>query len=107
MDPALVASLRKNLESTPSAELEQACAGGERMGRIPEELEAMRQILAERRARGQRAAIALLSAGVVGPLGAAGMWWQAGFSPLVLLVGLVCAALAFASWYIPDLIPRA
>lgn len=107
MDPALVASLRKKMESTPSAELEQACAGGQQAGRIPEELEAMRQILAERRARGQRAAVALISAAVMGPLGAAGMWWQAGVSPLVLLVGLVCAALAFASWYVPDLIPRA
>jgi hypothetical protein len=71
MDQNLVASIRKNLKDKSTEELRQACEGGENMNKSPEELEAMRQILNERRMNGNRAVFALVSAVLFGSLGAA------------------------------------
>jgi hypothetical protein len=107
MDQTLVASIRKNLESRSTEELRQAYEGGDNSAKSPEELEAMRQILDERRRKGNRAALALASAAVFGSLGAAYAWWQLGPGVEVLLYGVGGAVFGFAAWYIPDVIPWA
>ena len=107
MDQALVASLRKTLESRPTEELRRAYEqGGDKTARSPEELEAMRQILDERRRKAYRPVLALVSAVLLGSLGAGYAWWQLGPGVAVLLAAVGGAVLGFASWYVPDLIPR-
>ena len=105
MDQALVASLRKSLEAKSTEELRQAFEIGHQSSGSPEEIEAMRQILEERRRKSTRATIAIGSAIAFGSLGAAGAWWQDTGGVVVFLVAVVCAILGFASWYIPNLIP--
>src|SRR5262245_14478110 len=100
MDRTLVDSIRKSLEAKSTAELRQAHEGGDQSGRPPEELEALRQVLDERRRKGIRFALAIGSA-VVGVFGGVGTWWQLGPDPFVLLFGVVCAVLGFVCWYVP------
>jgi hypothetical protein len=106
MDQNLVASIRKNLEDKSTEGLRQACERGDNMNKSPEELEAMRQILNERRVKGNRVVLALVSAVLFGSLGAACVWWQGADGGFVFLAGVVCAILGSASSYIRDLIPR-
>jgi hypothetical protein len=80
---------------------------GDKTGKSEDELETMRQVPDERRRTGNRALIALVSAVVFGALGAVCAWWQLGPGLGVVLAGVGGAILGFASWYIPDLIPRA
>src|SRR5438552_753010 len=104
MDQTLVASIRKSLEAKSTEELRQLGEGQDQAGRSPEELEAIRQLLHERRSRGTRAMLALASAAVLGTLAAAGAWWQLGPDYLfIFLCGAGGAVLGFASWYIPGL----
>ena|SRR5207249_186611 len=103
MDPALVASIRKDLEIKSTAHLRQACASGDRASRSPEELEAIRQLLDERRTRRNRAVLAVAAALLLGAVGAAGAWGQGADEVFILLAGLGCAILGFASCYIPGL----
>jgi ferric-dicitrate binding protein FerR (iron transport regulator) len=107
MDQTLVASIRKSLEAKPTEELRQAYQSGDKAGRSPEELEAMRQLLDERRNKSNRVLLALGSAVVVAAIAGAGAWWQSFPAAIVCLSGVVGAILGFASWYIPDLMPRA
>ncbi len=106
MDQNLVASIRKSLEGKSTEELRQASEGAGRASKSPEELEAMRQILDERRMKGTRAILAVVSAVVFGSLCAAAAWWQLGPGVAVLIAGAGGAVLGFASWYVRDLIPR-
>jgi len=106
MDPALVASIRKSLEATPTEDLRRAYEG-DKAGKSPEELEAMRQLLDERRAKRNKAAVALASAILMGTLVAACAWWQGFPEEIIILAGVGGAILGFASWYIPGLIAPA
>jgi hypothetical protein len=106
MDQALVDSIRKSLEARSTEEIRQAYERGDQAGRSPEELEAMRQALDERRRKRARLFLAVASAVVIGVLGGAFAWWLLGAGPVVVLAGVACAALGFVSWYIPDIIPR-
>jgi len=105
MDQALIASFRKSLEAKSTEELRQAYEIGNQSSRSPEEIEATRQILEERRRKSTRATLAIGSAIVFGSLGAACAWWQGADGAYVFLAAVVCAILGFGSWYIPDLIP--
>ena len=104
MDQTLVASIRKKLEAKPTEELRQAYESRDTAGRSPEELEAIRQLLDERRAKRNKAVVALASAILMGTLGPACTWWQGADDVLVLLAGVVFAILGFASWYVPGLL---
>jgi hypothetical protein len=106
MDQARVASLRKELESRSSEELRQVSASGGAAAKSPEELEAIRQLLDERQRQSTRTILALVSALVMGTLGAGCVWWQGGEDALIVLAGVGAAILGFALWYLPDLIPR-
>ena len=106
MDQSLVASIRKTLEAKPTEELRRSYESVDKATRSLEELEAMRQLLYERRTRSTRTVIALSSAVLIGTLGATGAWWQGASEGFVCLAGVGGAILGFALWYIPDLIPR-
>jgi hypothetical protein len=104
MDQALVALMRKKLESKSTEDLTQANA--DQAGKSPEELEAIRQILQERAVYGPRAIMAPISAVMVGALMGVGAWSQE-MSPGIIVVACgVGAVLGFACWYVSDLIPR-
>jgi small-conductance mechanosensitive channel len=106
MDQTLVASIRKDLDAKSTEELRQAYASGNQAGKPAEELEAIRQILDERGRIRTRTVLALSSAAVVGVLAGAFAGWQ-GFPPgMIAFAGVGGAALGFASWYVPDLIPQ-
>ena len=107
MDQTLVASIRKDLEAKSTAELGQAYESSDRATKAPEELEAMRQLLDERRTKGNRVALALAAAILMGTLGAACTWWQGASEGMVLLAGVGGAILGFASCYIPGLFGQA
>ena len=63
--------------------------------------------LDERRPKSKRIVFALASGILIGALAAAFAWSQLGPGLGTLLAGVGGAILGFASWYIPDLIPRA
>jgi hypothetical protein len=105
MDQTLIAAIRKNLEAKSTAELRQAYESGDKAARSPEELEAIRQVLQERRNRGNRVIVALATAMLLGAIGAGFAWWQDCSGELVLLAGVGCAVLGFASFYVRDLFP--
>jgi hypothetical protein len=106
MDQAQVASIRKGLESRSTEELLQALDAKDGPPTSPEELEAIRQLLGERRSKGNRAPFALASAVLFGALAGAGTWWQGVGAELIVLACAVGAILGFASWYVRDLIPK-
>jgi hypothetical protein len=106
MDQTFVAAIRKNLETKSTEELRQAYESRDQAARSPEESEAMRQLLDERRTKGSRAVFALASAILFGSLGAVCAWWQGADGVFIFLAGVVCAILGFGSWYIRELIPR-
>jgi len=100
MDQTRVDFIRKSMEAQSTEELRHAYESGAQGGRLPEELEAMRQILDERRRKFFRFWLAVGSAVVAGALGGAGTWWQVGEPNLfVILATVVCAFLGFAAWY--------
>jgi hypothetical protein len=101
VNESLIASIRASLQVKSNEELNQLLASG----KSPEEIEAARQILDERRRKGLRPILALASALVIGALAAAFAWWQLGDGIAVVLASIVGAVLGFASWYIPGLIP--
>src|SRR5262245_37424819 len=106
MDQTRVASIRKDLDGKSTEELRQAEESARQTGKPAEELEAIRQILDERRRSRIRIVVAASSAVVVGVIAGAYVSWQ-GLPPgMVALAGVVGAALGFASWYVPNLIPR-
>src|ERR1700720_609568 len=107
MDQALVASIRKSLEAKPTAELRQAYESGNKDPRSPEELEAIRQLLDERRAKSTKVAVALASAILMGAFVAACAWWQGFPEVMVFLAGVGGAIVGFASWYIRGLFGQA
>ena len=72
-------------------ELRQAYEG--KAGRSPEELEAMRQLLDERRLAATRVTLSLVSAVVMGLLGAGCAWFYYGSDAITFLTGLVFAVL--------------
>jgi len=101
MDQTLVDSIRKSLEAKSTEEIRQAYGSGDHAGRPPEELEAMRQVLDERRRKRTRFWLAVGSAVVVGALGGVSAWLQLGPGPVVLLASVGCAVLGFLAWYFP------
>ncbi|MSU79193.1 MAG: hypothetical protein EXS16_14020 [Gemmataceae bacterium] len=103
MDQALVASIRKNLEATTTEELRRAYERGENAAKSPEEAEAVRQLLDERRTNGNRTTLALASAILIGMAATAGAWWQGAPEGFVLFAGVGGAIMGFASFYIPGL----
>lgn len=105
MDPNQVAAMRKSLETKSSEELRQAYASGDKAAWSPEALEAMRQILEERRQRSTKPAVALGAAILVAALGAGVAWWQGCTGEVVLLAGLGGAVLGGLCIYLPNLIP--
>lgn len=106
MDETLIASFRKSLESKTTQEIRAAQESGQKSGSSPEQLEAMRQILEERQSKSNRFAFAVASGLGLGAVGATAMWWRGGDETLIAVGGLVGAFLGFASWYVPDLMPR-
>jgi hypothetical protein len=105
MDPNLVVSMRKSLEGKSTAELRQAYDSGDHATWSPEALEAVRQILAERRSRSNKPLVALAGAVLVGALGVGVAWWQGCAGEIVLLAGIGGAILGALLFYIPNLIP--
>lgn len=103
MDQTLLDSIRKKLELKSTADLRQACLGGDTVNRSPEEMEAIRQVLEERGKNSTRLCIALSAAAIMGTIGAAVAWWQRSDETIILLAGMGCAALGFASFYVPGL----
>ena len=101
MDQTLVDSIRKSLEAKSTEEIRQAYGSGDHAGRPLEELEAMRQVLDERRRKRTRFWLAVGSAVVVGALGGVSAWLQLGPGPVVLLASVGCAVLGFLAWYFP------
>lgn len=106
MDDTLVDSIRKNLATKSTDELRQAYESADKAAMPAEELEAMRLVLDERRSNGNRTLFAISSAIVFGALGAVAAWWQGADGAFIFLAGVVCAVLAFSSWYIPHLISQ-
>jgi hypothetical protein len=105
MDQTLVDSIRKSLETKSTQELRQAY-DGDKGGKSAEEVEAMRQVLEERRTKSNRFVIALASACIFGSLAGALAGWQFGPDIVAVLAGLGGAILGFVSWYIPGLISQ-
>src|SRR5215207_6341572 len=87
MDQTLVASIRKSLGTKSTEELRQAYEGSDTAARSPEELEATRQLLDERRTKSNRGVLPLGSAILLGSLGAACVWWQGAEVGFVFLAG--------------------
>jgi len=106
MDQTRVASIRKDLDGKSTEELRQAEESARQTGKPAEELEAIRQILDERRRIRIRTVLAASSAAVVGVIAGAFASWQGFPLGMIVLASVGGAALGFTSWYVPDLIPR-
>src|SRR4051812_32361854 len=106
MDQQRVAAVGKKLEAKTTQELLQTCASGASGGTSPEELQAMRPILGNRQRKGKRLKLAVVSGIVFGTVAAVGAWTVLGASPLSFLAGVAAGVVAFASWYVADIVPR-